>query len=501
MARIENGHRGLIPEREGPDVEAMTRVVETGDPAIRVPPHSIEAEQAVLGAVMLDPGTWPAVSHLAASDFYRSDHRAIYAAIAEMFEDGTPVDVVTVAVRLDDNPEVGGLEALQLLTDDTADPANAGAYAAELLDRAKLRALIKVGVETGVSAFSGGASAADVEADLRAKLDALPVTKGGGGIELLDGAAIEAAEWGDPEYVIEGLLPSPGLSILGASIKLGKTTLATQLGLAVASGDEFLGRRVRQGRVVYLLLEDEAGNPAMVRERLRAMGWRPGDDFFLGLDCVGETEPGEFIRALIDQHAPALVIVDMLAGLVRPSEGNDYQDVRAAMKPVRAALAGTRAHVLMVHHHRKASGEHGDGLAGSTAWGGAVDTVIELYRDKDGVGRVVATTQRYGKPIEPTALRFDETTRESILASRPQHLEKDARVDQAVIDWLGEQRPEPQTLTAIRSAVEGGNGPIGESVRRLVREGMVLAVGTGDRPKYTVRDGPGFVQGTVPSCT
>ena len=65
--------------------------------SVREPPHSAEAEQAVLGGVLLDRGAWTAVSHLTAGDFYRSGHQAIYSAMAHLFEEGQPVDVVTVS--------------------------------------------------------------------------------------------------------------------------------------------------------------------------------------------------------------------------------------------------------------------------------------------------------------------------------------------------------------------------------------------------------------------
>ena len=71
-------------------------------------PHSNEVECAVLGAVLIDANTWPTVSHLTAEDFYRADHRAIYAACLALDEAGEPMDVVTVAERLEQD---GSLEA------------------------------------------------------------------------------------------------------------------------------------------------------------------------------------------------------------------------------------------------------------------------------------------------------------------------------------------------------------------------------------------------------
>ena len=170
------------PERRSAPAHAA-RVVETGDPAIRVPPHSIEAEQAVLGAVMLDPGVWPAVNHLGASDFYRSDHRAVYEAIARLFDEGTVVDVVTVAEHLDRRGhDVVGLALLSDITDAAARPANAGAYAVKVRNHTRKRAYAALGAEVGEMAFSGSTSPDDIETRIHARLNALPVTADAAGL-------------------------------------------------------------------------------------------------------------------------------------------------------------------------------------------------------------------------------------------------------------------------------------------------------------------------------
>ena len=65
--------------------------------ALRVPPHSIEAEQSVLGGLLLDNGAWDKIGDvLALDDFYRDDHRRIYRHIARLIEHGRPADVVKI---------------------------------------------------------------------------------------------------------------------------------------------------------------------------------------------------------------------------------------------------------------------------------------------------------------------------------------------------------------------------------------------------------------------
>ncbi len=76
--------------------------------ALKVPPHSIEAEQSVLGGLMLDNGAWDKVGDLVSDgDFYRRDHRLIFSAIKYLAEEGSPFDVVTLAEWLDKKRRAG----------------------------------------------------------------------------------------------------------------------------------------------------------------------------------------------------------------------------------------------------------------------------------------------------------------------------------------------------------------------------------------------------------
>ncbi|MFZ5843370.1 MAG: replicative DNA helicase [Pseudomonadota bacterium] len=113
---------------------------------IKTPPHSIEAEQAVLGGIMLDPGAWERVSEaVVADDFYRDDHRKIFRAIAKLAADGHPIDAVTVFEQLEREGEadgIGGLTYLAELAKNTPSAANIISYANILRERALLREMI-----------------------------------------------------------------------------------------------------------------------------------------------------------------------------------------------------------------------------------------------------------------------------------------------------------------------------------------------------------------------
>ncbi len=134
---------------------------------LKVPPNSIEAEQSLIGGLMLDALAWDKVADVIVSDdFYRKDHRLIFTAIQNLIEGGSPCDVVTVSEHLDGRGELessGGLEYLATLANETAGAANARAYAKILRERATLRALISAGNEIAGSAFTNdGRTAAEV---------------------------------------------------------------------------------------------------------------------------------------------------------------------------------------------------------------------------------------------------------------------------------------------------------------------------------------------------
>ena len=125
--------------------------------SLKVPPHSIQAEQSVLGGLMLDNQTWDTVAdRIAEEDFYRRDHKLIFRAIAELAEHQDPFDVITLSEWLESQNELenaGGLAYLGTLVKDTPSAANILAYANIVRDRSILRQLIHVGTEISDSAF------------------------------------------------------------------------------------------------------------------------------------------------------------------------------------------------------------------------------------------------------------------------------------------------------------------------------------------------------------
>jgi len=128
--------------------------------SLKIPPHSIEAEQSVLGGLMLDNEAWmTVVDKIAEEDFYRQDHRLIFRAIAYLASLQRPLDVVTLSEWLKENKQLedaGGLAYLATMAKDTPSAANIGAYADIVREKSILRQLISVGTDIADSAFNTG---------------------------------------------------------------------------------------------------------------------------------------------------------------------------------------------------------------------------------------------------------------------------------------------------------------------------------------------------------
>ncbi len=125
---------------------------------IRTPPHSLEAEQSVLGGLLLDNSAWDRIADLVfEDDFYRSDHRLVWRHISRLIERSRPADVLTVAESLERSGELveaGGMSYLASLAQNTPSAANIRRYAEIVRERSIMRRLAEVGTEIADSAYS-----------------------------------------------------------------------------------------------------------------------------------------------------------------------------------------------------------------------------------------------------------------------------------------------------------------------------------------------------------
>ena len=126
--------------------------------SLKVPPHSVEAEQSVLGGLLLDNTAWDRIGDaLDVDDFYRDDHRRIFRHIAKLIDQSKPADVVTVAESIAssaDKDKTGGLTYLGALAQNTPSAHNIRRYAEIVHERAIMRKLAAVGTEIADSALN-----------------------------------------------------------------------------------------------------------------------------------------------------------------------------------------------------------------------------------------------------------------------------------------------------------------------------------------------------------
>lgn len=140
---------------------------------LTAPPHHIEAEQSVLGGLMLDNACWSKVESMGLKEFhfYREDHRLIFRAIAHVAHSEQPIDIITLQDYLksiSSLQEAGGLAYLASMAKDTPSAANISAYAKIVKEKALLREIIATGLQLQTSAMQPDAKPAELVNDLYA---------------------------------------------------------------------------------------------------------------------------------------------------------------------------------------------------------------------------------------------------------------------------------------------------------------------------------------------
>ena len=125
---------------------------------LKVPPHSIEAEQSVLGGLMLDNQAFDRVAELVVSqDFYTRTHKLIFEAMTALAEIGDPIDLITISESLEKNNKlagIGGFAYLAEIAKNTPSAANIDAYASIVRERAVVREMIGVANEIAEAGFN-----------------------------------------------------------------------------------------------------------------------------------------------------------------------------------------------------------------------------------------------------------------------------------------------------------------------------------------------------------
>jgi AAA domain len=267
-------------------------------------------------------------------------------------------------------------------------------------------------------------------------------------------------------------IPRSGFSICAAKPKVGKSTLARNLAVAVSCGEPFLGRATVKGKVIYLCLEEKRSE---VRKHFQQMK-TDGADIVIHTGRTPADELAALEVANKELH-PALIIIDPLSRFVRLTDFNSYAEVTRELEPLIDLARGTecQCHVHALHHNGKGEREAGDALLGSTGFFGAVDTLLTMRR-RDRV-RTLQTVQRYGEDIPETVVRLDiETGTVSPDGDMQALLLRERK--EAVLESLG---GEPLTETELKQRIGGNQGLTSRAVRALHEERRLERTGAGKK--------------------
>ncbi len=269
------------------------------------------------------------------------------------------------------------------------------------------------------------------------------------------------------EWLCDGLLPSGGSSLLSAKAKVGKTTTARCLAVAVARGDKFLGRRTKQGTVLYFCgIEEKA---ATVRH-FRQLGITAADP--IRIISAGMT-PKNFYSKLencIRRHQPKLIVLDPYMRFLGIDDVNDYAKNVKTFAPIISLATKNKVHIVFAGHFGKADrAEVSDQVLGSTAIFGMVDTGLFL-RERPHF-RTVQTKQRHTDQhgnLAETELRYDPA-RDYVWLGVSKEEADASRVAANILRFL-EQADEPKTEKMIDDAVEGSTKLLRDTLRQMVAD-------------------------------
>lgn len=275
------------------------------------------------------------------------------------------------------------------------------------------------------------------------------------------------------DWIVQDLLPGGGLSIVAASPKTGKSTLARQLALSVARGQPFLGRSTQQGHVFYFALEERE---RVVQKHFLDMGSTGEEDIKIHSGLINSPQAMEKFCCVVKEEKPALVIVDPIAHLSTIRDFNDYGSVIAALSPFISLAQDTGSHFCLLHHNRKGNNITIDSVLGSAALSGSVDTIVLLsYKESY---RTIKTRQREGEDLGETILNFDPATRTSSLAGTKKEL--DVRKIQDEIIAVLEERS-PISRAKLEKKIEGKTETLRQAMKYLVETGQIHRTGSGKK--------------------
>lgn len=366
-------------------------------------PHSIEAEEATLGSVLISPDALAVVCddvRLVPGDFYRDNHATIYRHMLALREAGTPVDLVMLldalqtAGKLD---EVGGAAAVSSLDSSVPSSDNAAHYARIVKRHSQDRQAATLGERIFKRGFAGGVSLDEVVA-WRASLDALATDAGqpGNAGRFVLRSVKEMLSQPRPEPLIDRHLSMNATSILYGPSGVGKSVLLLDMMAHVAFGWAWQGHQTQYSHVVYVCAEGQVYMPERLQAWMLAHEVEDIPNLHI-LDVAPQLlEPAtvpDLIASITAQlpELPRWIVFDTVSQTSEGLDENDNSQVRDYTRALARIREATGAHVTAVHHTGK---DDTKGARGAAAFKANVDTLIEIAAQ--GAGAVMRCEKQRG---------------------------------------------------------------------------------------------------------
>lgn len=363
----------------------------------RVPPQNLEAEQSVLGAILIENELIAKIGWFSAEMFYREIHREIYKAMLELRANGKPIDAVTlphVLKRMGALEAIGGEGYLAELAAVVPSPGSIEHYAAMVRDTSIKREIATKATALAALAYNGvsvDGLIGEMERTLRLPM---PVES-----EIV-WEGFEAAQAANEEYlkrtpVIDKLCYSSAVSLITGGKHAGKSTLARWMAICVAKGWPVLGRDVTQGPVFYIASEDET---MAARQELIRLGWTQADPLRF-YPAQNVDDPDRFLGRLteeIKRYGVRFVVLDMLFDFVRIADEMSYAGTREALGKIQNVASQSGAHIVPIHHAPKNAmiGDAAVAALGSQGLAARVSPIILVRRFGPGVHSISSTSVR-----------------------------------------------------------------------------------------------------------
>ena len=443
--------------------------------ALRVPPHSIDAEQAVLGGLMLDERAWERIADkLYEEDFYRKDHRLIYRAIGDLANKNMPCDAVTLGEWFDSKgiaELVGGSSYVLQLANSTPSAANITAYAEIVREKSVLRQLIDAGTEiTGDGFQPEGRSSQEILENAEQKVFRIAESgaRGRKGFVAMRAAVKEAFQilhqryeskgsvtglatgFADLDDLTAGLQPSD-LIIVAARPSMGKTALAVNMAehaaLKTRKAVAIFSMEMSASQLAFRLISSLG--------RINQQHLRTGDiqeeewprvtsaitllsDAKIFIDDTPALSPGELrarARRLKREHDLGLIVIDYLQLMAVPgNKENRATEISEISRGLKALAKELNIPVIALSQLNRSLEQRTDkrpvmaDLRESGAIEQDADVIIFIYRDEyynqdspdKGQAEIIIGKQRNG-PTGSIKLkffgeytRFDNLARDSV---------------------------------------------------------------------------------------